>query len=539
MSTHVQPRGTQNDPVPMTVPLTYKFYEPVVLLKALNDDARRNASPGSTPSSSSSSELDLEDADNLFQAFVYKLAHVCDSDKGRSGATITSFMVLRSELPESRDDIVHYYFASNYRNIPKLKETRAYVHALLRKIGLAPEDADPYRSNMLRDIICFNQGRLRYYLTPLSRNVEECQQRLEDLFGADSAMADTGLARILTALRQLQLEDTNMARDAGFAFGCERVMRRLTRFERSPAGQAVAEHVREIHGAEQSSEDCWHQLQHAMSRILAYPKSLACMLKARRRWPVLFNRYRVFYIPSSKFQDPLNGRPTSFSAEGIVGRLTRRVSDIEKFREYVKDLQIFDLDARIKAEFVDGALRPLVHSEVLLLNFLEFSDGGVTEDRFFQGSAERMYIGSSKPLCRLCKYYFEAHPAGVGHRTTHGNLYKNWRFPDVLVSHGQRARDGRIDMLDKVLKRIRADAFRLIMDRIDPSGKHNDSNTFSANVSLRDDLSTVLDFDDMDEITSILDGASLGGGHDERDEANDSIGSPSGLGTRSSNFQPS
>jgi len=63
-------------------------------------------------------------------------------------------------------------------------------------------------------------------------------------------------------------------------------------------------------------------------------------------------------------------------------------------------------------------------------------------------------------------------------------------------------------MLDKVLKRIRADAFQLIRNRVGPRGSYNDSNTWSANVTLRDNLSTVAG-SDIDEITSMIGGASL------------------------------
>lgn len=298
-------------------------------------------------------------------------------------------------------------------------------------------------------------------------------------------------------------------------------------FETSTTGKVVAGHIREHYSEVPLSENCWYKFQHAMSRILAYPKSLACMLKTRQKWPVLFDQFYVFAVPSSQLQNRIIGRKKSYAARDIVGRMTRRETDIAAFREYVQDLQIYDLDSRIRAAFEDTDFKPIVHSEMLLLNFLEVSDGGINPARFWGGLQERMYIGSSKPLCRLCKYYFEEHGSNVGHRESHGNLYTNWRFPDVLVSQGHSAVLRREQMLDKVLKRIRADAFQLIRDRVGPRGSYNDSNTWSADFTLRDNLSTVA-ASDIDEITSMIGGATLNDDYETGDTDNTSNYSFSG-----------
>lgn len=179
----------------MTSAHTHKFYEPIVLLKALNDGPGHTTTLGGTARHPSESST-LDDPANLFRAFVYKLAHVCDNTKGKLGATITSFMILRSERAETADDIVHYYFASNKRSRQDLENTRAYIHALLRKINLAPENADPYRSNVLRDIIAFNRQRLNFHLSRLRDSVAECQLQTRDLFpsGGSFVPCTLGLA---------------------------------------------------------------------------------------------------------------------------------------------------------------------------------------------------------------------------------------------------------------------------------------------------------------------------------------------------------
>ncbi|KXJ94746.1 hypothetical protein Micbo1qcDRAFT_232171 [Microdochium bolleyi] len=510
------PEDTQAALVPVPSRPNFLLLEAVALTKVLLNSAttpshdldsadREASSPLTSPIPATA---ELEDPDELFRAFVYKLAHVCDNIKGDHGMTITSFTILRSERPETRDTIAHYWFASNRRTRPQLDETRAYVVALLRKVQLVKGTVNAYRSNILRDIIHFNQDRLTWYLGELKRCIEQCHNQENNLFESESNLVRLGLGRIRESIEFPKYSIVSEDNNSGFVYGYERLMRRLTQLENSKAGQLIAQHVRGLPQLDRPSDKCWHDFQHAMSRILAYPKSLQCILKARDMWPALFANFQVFYVDSSR---PLVGktwREKSLTAAGIVGRMTRRQSDIVRNREYVEQLQLFDLDRRIEEEFTKSGFRPIVHSEVLLLNFLEFTGEGISADRFFEGGRARMYIGTSKPLCRLCKYYFEEHSSSVGHRPTHNNLYMSWRLPDVLKSQGQPPKDAREKMLERMLKRVRADGLKLIKDKIPASVKQNDSNTFSANFSLRDDFSTLAG-DDIDDIISMLGGATL------------------------------
>lgn len=180
--------------MPLTNAQYFKLLEPIILFRALNDAVRQSSDDdvkyGATQSSPTVTTTGVEDRDDLFRAFVYKLAHICDSIKGGLGATITSFTILRSENPETRDTMVHYWFASNRRTTSQLDETKAYVHAILRKVHLAPRDTNAYKCNILRDIILFNRKKLSWYLGELSCSVRQCHSVIDKVFSTAGELSN-------------------------------------------------------------------------------------------------------------------------------------------------------------------------------------------------------------------------------------------------------------------------------------------------------------------------------------------------------------
>ncbi|KAK2007307.1 hypothetical protein LZ32DRAFT_667427 [Colletotrichum eremochloae] len=360
--------------IPIKPKILHRFYEPLILLKALNVEMKDSA--------------DFVDHDNAgyqrdpeqtFQAFVYKLAHVCDSVKGDRGGTITSVMVLEPQFHEN--EIVEYRFASNSRTTNELEKTSEFMSSLLGHLRTAtfPNDEPSVWRRLLCLILGFNRSRIASYLTAIRKEVQSCLTKC-------SITDDDEDKKIAATLR----------------------------------------------------------------RILAFVPI---------RGPV---------------------RPKSMKAEGIVGRMTNKPKEIEIFRGFVQDLQLTDLDTRIQAEYTKDTFCPIVHSEILLLNNLERS-GPITPDRFFNGW---MFIGSSKPLCRLCQYYFQEHHSGVGHRKSHQNLYPSWRVPDVLLSQGAEGEEKRQIMINRMMVRIRRDAFDLIRKRAHPMYRNHDSFTSSMKITL-------------------------------------------------------
>ena len=254
------------------------------------------------------------------------------------------------------------------------------------------------------------------------------------------------------------------------------------------------------------SSECERELQHTISRLVAYTVSVRFLIQARKMWPRLFKSFKVSFMPSSN-PSPRVFRKKSGTAEGIIGRMSSKPQTLKTFKQFVQTLQGFDLDARIMGQYENPKFRPIVHSELLLLNWLQNS-GGIRPERFFDGY---MFIGASKPTCRLCHYYVEEHPSAVNVRATHGNLYLNWRFPDVLVANGPEAIAARDAMVEGVLDRIRDDAFDMVKRKLPSSYKHHDSNTFSARLTAVD--TTTVDESvagDVDDVTSLMGDMGIG-----------------------------
>lgn len=154
---------------PMKSREIHKFFEPLVLLKALNSATRTTAVSPSLEAS-----IDIEDDEEVFKAFVYKLGHVCDNVKGNLGATITSFYVLQDQVDE---DLVHYWFASNQRTHGELETTKTYVKGLLEKANKASEDIGQEKEvfkTLLSNVLNFNRPRVTYYIKQILAQASKC-----------------------------------------------------------------------------------------------------------------------------------------------------------------------------------------------------------------------------------------------------------------------------------------------------------------------------------------------------------------------------
>jgi hypothetical protein len=219
----------------------------------------------------------------------------------------------------------------------------------------------------------------------------------------------------------------------------------------------------------------WCDLRHATGRLLSYLQAVKALVSARTRWPELFENFEVCYVASSRPSScPFRGRssPERLSAQDMIGRMTSNQREMAKYRSHAQELQKHGLDTIMREKADWRTFRPLVHAEVLLLDSLE-KDGGTHPSRFY---SEYKYIGCSKPTCLLCAYYFSIHESGVEVRPTHRNLYPYWRMPDVCEHDGLQAGKDREDLMNKIVERVRKDAFRVLQEKL-PDGKRHDSNT--------------------------------------------------------------
>ena len=175
---------------------------------------------------------------------------------------------------------------------------------------------------------------------------------------------------------------------------------------------------------------------------------------------------------------------------------------VDAHQRHTDTLQPLGLDDRIKQRVKPGHFRPIVHAEVHLLDSVLRDRARAEADgdgplRFFNEAEFGGYIGSSKPTCLLCRLYFEGHPSGVGCRETHGNLYYNWRAPDVMEGEGEEAAAAARAILEGMLKKVRAETARAITARSSTRKKHDSWDTPSNPLLSTVAGSTVRGADDM------------------------------------------
>jgi hypothetical protein len=197
-------------------------------------------------------------------------------------------------------------------------------------------------------------------------------------------------------------------------------------------------------------------------------------------WPDLFDNFEITYISSSnRALNPLDASPQTAS-EILTRMIPKSVEAKGKYIELAKTMQQnFDIDRAIQEMWIKNSFRPIVHAEMLVHNWLE-KTGGTRPERFFQNWR---YIGSSKPTCKLCHYYFTAHPSGIQTRGTHGNLYLNWRLPDHADVYGLRTEEEalakRHEILQGIMSHLRPCVLRTLSEKVTDS-RPFDSNTLSS-----------------------------------------------------------
>jgi hypothetical protein len=145
-------------------------------------------------------------------------------------------------------------------------------------------------------------------------------------------------------------------------------------------------------------------------------------------------------------------------------------ASIERYRGLARSLEWISLDDRIMTQCTRSSFKPYVHSEVLVLEWVMARPNAT----FFH---DWKYIGSSKGACQLCRYYFDA--AGqhnnIKTRPSHGNLYVNWRFPDIREPEKPSCKTRRQTIYNSMMARIREDAFSILVDKSSKGKKHDSS----------------------------------------------------------------
>ncbi|KAJ0124999.1 hypothetical protein J7T55_006342 [Diaporthe amygdali] len=432
--------------------LQRRFYEPLVLLLALTQACMHNHAPRAPdplPDVPSHSPAEL------FKDFINKLCQICDNKQGGSAVTAISAL----QYP----DRLQYRFASNQRSENDLLKVKSYLQSIVETLrDYTVASSLRVKASVLRQIVAFNRPRLQCYVRNLYSQTQICLETP----GISPELSDK-----ISELRDLALKaDNRELEESKFFRNCTDLMIFIKILSKSPAYKSLQEKAVSNTG-ERSS---WAELRHAAGRLLSYLQAANTLIEARKKWECLFHDFEVDYVRSSTLlSNPINDKKVT--AEAIIGRMTGDATKMQAYRADAEELQKFDLDLKIKDQVTKSSFKPLVHAEVLVHQSILDESGptGLRSSQFFNGYK---YIGSSKPTCRLCDYYFTASASGIEVRETHRNLYVSWRAPDVYADQGEAAIKQRKQVIMKVLDRVREDTFRTLSEKV-PERKQHDSNT--------------------------------------------------------------
>lgn len=233
----------------------------------------------------------------------------------------------------------------------------------------------------------------------------------------------------------------------------------------------------------QGSSEHWTELIHVAGRLMTYKQAIDVSFRVRAFWPELFQDFKITMVPSGPSASQVLNRKV-MTAKEILNKTTSDESKLKELYaavERTERLLSIKLDDEIKGGWSKKHHISL-HAEINLLQYLERTEGGTDDSRFFQGIK---FIGTSKPPCKLCFYFFQDYAPGIRIRATHGNTYL-WLMP-TLTPHQSNPRKGR-DTLD-VARRIRA---RLMDEDVLPAlqggqidGRPHDSSNYSTRQGLR------------------------------------------------------
>lgn len=237
----------------------------------------------------------------------------------------------------------------------------------------------------------------------------------------------------------------------------------------------------------------WTEMCHVSDRLRAYKSAIDAIFVARDNWPELFDDFEVRFVPSpTKNPNPLTATPktsaelirVTTSDKNVLPRLERLLGDLQ---------QKYNIDHMIDGAWRHG-LKPTVHAEVQIYSWLE-SSGGTRPGRFFGGYK---FIGSSKPTCKLCSYYFDECGTDIQVRPSHRNLYPSWQMPDIYDYEGE-SETRRMLTMHKIKKRVVADIERTINEKLADYRVHDSTDQngrglgSQLSMSLADTLSSKMD----------------------------------------------
>jgi hypothetical protein len=244
--------------------------------------------------------------------------------------------------------------------------------------------------------------------------------------------------------------------------------------------------ARAVEDDNMSKGDCWSTLRHATGRLMSYKYAVQTLVHAHRIWADT-DLFREFDVESLASSSPYPTQALKFmpeTAEIVIGRTPGcSPSQIQVYKTQAADFELYGLNDKLEQR-LEQKLEPVVHAEMLLHDWLSRTEGGTQPYRFFKNWR---YIGTSKPICRLCQHYFDAIATPVRFRSGHPNTYLNWRLPDIYVDKDdeksiERARKTWYEVLNEMKKRVYTAVARVLEEKV-PDKKPHDSNTYTERIT--------------------------------------------------------
>lgn len=476
--------------VELDAKLKRQFYPILLLLRGLDvvttQEHHRSRHADPVPDS-------LQTLEDVFHAFVCKVALLCCTEP--SGHSVSACAVVQLS------DRVQYVFASNNRKPQQLQTVASGVSSILSMlkddIPSSSEERDSLHQGIFLSALKLCHLRVRSYLRGLTEQLNSCLEACK----RDSTSEDDTIASVLQPLLKaagLALTNNEVGvNEVVFPATIELITSINSILRRDVYKNIKARILRE---ERLRSSTCWYELNHILGRLNSYRQTVDILFRARENWPELFDEFEFAFIPSStKISTPWPTNP--WAADKIITRLTSQPNLLSTYKTQVQTLQNrVNLDEVLgklwRGESIKNASdsgsdsetgsesrtltkgnppKPIVHAEILIHHWLENTEGGIRPERFF---GRYKFIGSSKPTCRLCSYFFQEYPTDVQVRESHRNIYENWRMPDIYKRDGDEAEKLRRGVMLKIKARMAQDIARAMSDRL-AVGRPHDSDTYS------------------------------------------------------------
>ncbi|KAL3292507.1 hypothetical protein RB213_014157 [Colletotrichum asianum] len=481
-----------------------RFYNALVLLSSLVEACKVN---GQTRANNEG----YEPSDNpnvVLECFINKLAQVCDNVP--FGDTVTALTITIRNY-----DGLLYTFASNRQAVGGPDKATDFVCRLLNDMGTATLDQvkdDPHSplfQRALQQILEFQDKRVLAYRDKLVKSVSACIVDCDASDSHESLSLGNALRDLKDTLTAHKGRDgNNCSGRATVSFTNDILVHAAVTLRASPVYDNIIERTR---AGRMNESARWCDLSHFVGRLASYLGMVRTIIIARRRIPELFENFNIVFLPSSTpLPNPITclqpstmtaaKRRSLRTAKAIISRMVSESAEISKYQGYAEELQRCGLDELISKECTKESFHPIVHCEILVLDWLcGQHPSGTASIPFFR---DFRYIGFSKPTCRLCEYYFAAHRSGIQVRRGHKKVCLNWIVPNVTDESPDWAKE-KDNLIDKVMGGVRRDALSALEEKV-TDHKRWDSETFSYQQTFQSLARTSVRGTDLASVMSLL-----------------------------------